>query len=161
MRRNIFLLPALALLLAIATALQAEIYQWTDSNGKVHFSDSAPATQAAKAVTLDNINTFSDVSISDAPGWKGFYQPERKPGVKNVVMFSTERCGYCKQARRYFAERNIAFTEKKIDEDKAAWDEYQQLGASGVPVILVGRKRMDGFNRSTFDELFYGEASPP
>lgn len=143
----------------------AEIYKWTDANGKTHYSDAAPAAQAAPAdsvqtVTLDNINTFTDVSISDAPGWEGFYKPEVKPGVKNVVMYSTARCGYCKQARAYFQSRNIAFTEKKIDEDRAAWNEYQQLGATGVPVIIVGRQRMNGFRQASFDQLFYGEKAP-
>jgi hypothetical protein len=36
-------------------------------------------------------------------------------------------------------------------------EEYQQLNATGVPVILVGRKRMDGFSQSAFDQLFYGD----
>lgn len=136
----------------------ADIYKWTDSNGKTHFSDAAPAEQTAQTITLDNINTFTKVSISDAPDWKGFYQPETKTRVKNVVMFSTERCGYCTQARQYFTERGIAFVEKKIDQDRDAWDEYQKLGASGVPVILIGRKRMDGFSQDTFDQLFYGDS---
>lgn len=143
----------------MALVAHAEIYQWTDSDGKVHFSDSAPATETASTITLDNINTFTDVTISDAPGWQGFYQPERKPGVKNVVMYSTEACGYCKQARRYFAEHGIAFTEKNIEQDPAAWQEYQQLDASGVPVILIGDKRMNGFNPASFERLFYGDPS--
>ena len=89
MRAFLRFTSAFVLALCAALAVHAEIYQWTDSNGKVHFSDSAPATQAAKAVTLDNINTFSDVSISDAPGWKGFYQPERKPGEALRLSRST------------------------------------------------------------------------
>jgi glutaredoxin len=159
MRTFLRFTSAFVLALCAALAVHAEIYQWTDSNGKVHFSDSKPAVQAAATVTLDNINTFTDVSISEAPGWQGFYQPERKPGMKNVVMYSTERCGYCKKARRYFQQRGIAFTERNIEQDREAWEEYQQLSASGVPVILIGRQRMDGFNEATFDRLFYGEAS--
>lgn len=163
MRTRTWFFSVFALSLCAAFAMQtgmawADIYKWTDSNGKTHFSDAAPAEQAAQTVTLDNINTFTKVSISDAPDWKGFYQPETKARVKNVVMFSTERCGYCKQARQYFTERGIAFVEKKIDQDRDAWDEYQTLGASGVPVILIGRKRMDGFSQDTFDQLFYGDS---
>jgi glutaredoxin len=162
MRQFVQTFSTFTLVLCAAFTLQtgsawAEIYKWTDSNGKTHYSDAAPAEQAAESITLDNINTFEDVSISDAPEWQGFYKPEIKPRVKNVVMFSTERCGYCKKARRYFNERGIVFTEKKIDSDKEAWNEYQQLNATGVPVILVGRKRMDGFSQGTFDQLFYGD----
>jgi glutaredoxin len=142
--------------LSISTEFaQAEIYKWTDSNGKTHYSDAQPAEQKAETVSVDDINTFTDVSISDAPEWKGFYQPEIKPRVKNVVMYSTQRCGYCKKARRYFSEHGIAFTEKLIDSDKAAYDEYKQLNATGVPVILIGRKRLNGFSESAFEQLYY------
>lgn len=154
---SIFTLALCAALIVQTPPALAEIYKWTDSNGKTHFSDAAPAEHKAQTITLDNINTFADVSISDAPEFHGFYKPESKPRVKNVVMYSTARCGYCKQARQYFTERGIVFTEKKIDSDPAAWEEYQQLNATGVPVILVGRKRMDGFNQSSFDQLFYGD----
>lgn len=159
-----FIKPIAVLALAACVTLfihadfaQADIYKWTDSNGKVHYSDAEPAEQKAETVNVDNINTFTDVSISDAPGWKGFYQPEIKPRVKNVVMYSTARCGYCKKARRYFTERGIDFTEKMIDSDKAAYEEYQQLDATGVPVILVGNKRMNGFSEKMFEKLFYGD----
>ena len=151
------LLP-LVLAVCAAFAVQAEVYKWTDENGKVHYSDAVPEIANAQQITLDEINTFTDISISDAPGWQGFYQPERKPGVKNVVMYSTARCGYCKKARRYFTEHDIAFTEKDIEEDKAAWAEYQQLEATGVPVILIGHKRLNGFNEASFEQLFYGES---
>ena len=53
----------------------------------------------------------------------------------------------------------IAFKEKKIDSDPEAFEDFKQLRATGVPVIFVGRKRMNGFNQSTFDQLFYGEKS--
>jgi glutaredoxin len=79
--------------------------------------------------------------------------------VKNVVLYSTENCGYCKKARRYFENKQIAFKEKKIDSDPEAFEDFKQLRATGVPVIFVGRKRMNGFNQSTFDQLFYGEKS--
>ncbi len=153
------------LVLCAALPVTAEIYKWTDSNGKTHYADAVPQAKSSQAadvqtVTLDNINTFTDVSISEAPGWTGFYKPEVKPGVKNVVMYSTARCGYCKQARAYFQSRNISFVEKKIDEDPAAMDEYRQLGATGVPVILIGRQRMDGFRQSSFDKVFYGDNPP-
>jgi len=153
---------ALAVCLAFASHPElglAEIYQWTDSSGKIHYSDKPHPSQQATTVQLDSINTFTEVSVTDAPDWQGFYQPETKNRVKNVVLYSTENCGYCKKARRYFESKQIAFKEKKIDSDPAAFEEYKQLQATGVPVIFVGRKRMNGFNQSAFDQLFYGEKS--
>ena len=145
----------------MAITAQAEIYTWTDSNGKVHYSDTAPEGQQTKNVSFTDINTYADVSISDAPDWVGFYKPEERPRTKPVVMYTTQQCGYCKKARNYFNRRGIAFTEKKVDQDRDAWAEYQKLDATGVPVILIGRKRMNGFSEARFDKLFYGENGAP
>lgn len=149
------------LLLCAGFAVNAEgVFKWKDADGKIHFSDAAPEEQAAQAVetiNVDAINTFKDVSVSDAPNWPGFYKPDVAPTVKRVLMYSTQRCGYCKKARNYFAANHIAFTEKKIDQDKEANKEYQELHATGVPIIFVGRKRMDGFSEGSFENLYFGD----
>lgn len=146
-----------ALLLGLCAVLLAHagIYKWTDADGKVHYSDTVAEGQAAEPVVVREINTFTDVSISDAPGWAGFYEPEPGTQQKRVLMYSTTRCGACKQARRYFEQQGIRFTEKKIDESKEAYAEFEKLGANGVPVIFVGRKRLNGFSRAAFDNVFY------
>lgn len=41
------LVPLLLLPLLAAGAVRADIYQWTDANGRVHFGDRAPASGAA------------------------------------------------------------------------------------------------------------------
>ena len=50
---------ALALLLgAAATAVAADVYRWTDKEGKVHYSDSPPpGNKTAKPIVLPPLNT--------------------------------------------------------------------------------------------------------
>lgn len=43
-----------------------------------------------------------------------------------------------------------------MENDSQAKAEYQQLGASGVPVILAGQQRMDGFSPEDFRALYRG-----
>ncbi|HQQ64214.1 MAG TPA: glutaredoxin family protein [Pseudomonadales bacterium] len=149
------------LLLCMGFAVCADgVFKWKDADGKIHFSDAAPEEQTSQhveTINVDAVNTYKNVSISDAPDWPGFFKPEVQPRVKNVLMYSTARCTYCKKARNYFAANHIAFTERKIDQDKEANKEYQELHASGVPVIFVGNKRMDGFSEGSFENLFYGD----
>ncbi|MCD6060649.1 MAG: hypothetical protein K0S16_960 [Moraxellaceae bacterium] len=61
-------LPCLLLLLAASTA-QAEIYQWKDEKGRIHFGEEVPAKyqKAAKPVTPGPLNTM--------PAQKGDAQP--------------------------------------------------------------------------------------
>lgn len=78
--------------------------------------------------------------------------PERRKG--QVVMYSTDWCGYCKKARDYFRSQNIAFVEYDIEKNPQARRQYDALGAKGVPVILVGDKRMNGFSVSGFQGIY-------
>jgi len=123
----------------------AEVYKWTDSHGRVHFGDRPPADAQAEAVHL-RINTYESPSIETygVPGAAG----------GKVVMYSTAWCTVCKQARNYFNENGISFTEYDIEKDEGAGREFRKLGARGVPVILVGSSRMNGFSPQAFLRLY-------
>ncbi len=69
-------------------------------------------------------------------------------------MFSASWCGYCKKAKAYFKENRIRFTEYDIEKNSKGKRLYTQMGATGVPVILVGNKRMNGFSESGFNRLY-------
>lgn len=69
-------------------------------------------------------------------------------------MYSAEWCGVCKVAKRYFELKKVSYTDRDIDKDKSARREYDKLGATGVSVLFVGKKRMNGFRPSTFDQLY-------
>ena len=69
-------------------------------------------------------------------------------------MYSASWCVVCKRARDYFRRQGIAFAEYDIDTDPRGRREYQALGARGVPVILVGDKRMNGFSEEKFARLY-------
>jgi len=140
----------LIILCVLASAAFAEVYKWTDANGRVHYGDNPKEGDNAEQVKLQ-INSYEAVTVTD-------YTPSaeatesKKP--KRVIMYSTEWCGYCKKAAKYFRENNIAFTEYDIEKDPAAKKRYDALGAKGVPVILVGSKRMNGFSVAGFNNIY-------
>ena len=64
-----------------------------------------------------------------------------------VVMYSTSWCGVCRKARKYLAQRGIAFEEHDVDEDPDARTEYLQLNPRGsVPTIKIGSQVIVGFS---------------
>jgi glutaredoxin len=69
-------------------------------------------------------------------------------------MYSTSWCGYCKKARKPFERNNIPYQEHDIEKSKKAAQEYKRLNGRGVPVILVGKRRMNGFSARTFDKIY-------
>ena len=70
-----------------------------------------------------------------------------------VVMYATSWCPYCAKARAYFARTGTAYTEYDIEKSAAAKAEFKRLGGRGVPLILVGKEKMSGFNELAFESL--------
>jgi glutaredoxin len=124
----------------------SEIYQWTDENGKVHFADKPSAEHSSEVVEVQ-INTYESVSIDTSVFDTG----------KKVIMYSASWCGVCKEAKRYFKQKGIRFKEYDVEKSAKGKAEYRKLNAKGVPVILVGRQRMNGFNVDSFEELYRGK----
>lgn len=133
----------LCILLVVPVFSSAEVYKWVDANGKVHFSDQKPEKAEVEQLELQ-INTYKHVS----------YESSSFDVGRKVVMYSTAWCGYCKKARRYFKKNRIAYTDYDIDKDAKAKARYKQMGARGVPVILVGNRRMNGFSPEGFQRIY-------
>ena len=131
------------ILLCLQSASATGVYKWVDSQGKTHFSDRAPSQGVAQAVSI-KVNSISSVS----------YESSGLNTGSEVVMYSTAWCGYCKKARAYFRENNISFTDHDIENDSFAKRDYDRLGGRGVPVILVGDKRMNGFSVRGFENIY-------
>ena len=67
----------------------------------------------------------------------------------NVIIYTTSWCPYCDEAKEYFADKGIEFIEKNIEEDMSANKEMSEKikgRYTGVPVIDVNGKIIDGFN---------------
>lgn len=125
----------------------AEAYKWVDSHGRVHYGDRPAAGQKLEKIDA-KVNSYESVSYKNLSG------VNKGSSKDKVVMYSTAWCGYCKKARNYFRANNIAFVEYDIEKNPKAKKAYDALGGKGVPVIVLGKKRMNGFSPSGFDRLY-------
>lgn len=150
-----------------AFPVKAEIYKWVDADGNVHFSDKKSATIMARPVQLKStINSYNGPSLplnNKTTNTKKSKQVQAKTSLprlapRQVVMYSTVWCGFCKKAKAYFRKKGIAFIEKDIEKSTQAKSEYQSYGGGGVPLILVGNKRgtqkLSGFSIARFDTAY-------
>lgn len=67
-----------------------------------------------------------------------------RPG--DIRMLSSETCVICKQARNWFTEHKVAFSECLIERDPACRHDFEAAQAPGTPVILVRGRAQLGFN---------------
>ncbi len=143
----------LILVLLALPALAGEISKWKDASGRVHYGDTPPANVAAERLNVKpNVYESQTGERGFVPAPAAIATPKPKP--KKVVMYSTVRCGYCRKARAYFKANGIAFTDYDVETSAKGQQDYRRMGARGVPVILVGDKRMMGFSESAFASLY-------
>jgi glutaredoxin len=65
-----------------------------------------------------------------------------------VILYSTSWCGYCRKARAYFNQHQVAYVDKDIEQDMAAQREMVSKvgGYGGVPVIDIDGTIIRGFD---------------
>ena len=152
-----FILISVFLLSSVITATaHSKIYKWVDEDGKTHMSDKPPALIKFDEVKVKvNVISSQNSSIKNNP--INISHNKLTAPNKKVVMYGAEWCGVCKRAKRYFNKNNISFTEYDIDKSKKGRREYEKLGGGGVPIILVGKQRMNGFSASSFQRFYQNQ----
>lgn len=131
--------------LALLPAAQAGVYKWTDDQGRIHYSDAPPAKGSAEQVKI-RINSYDGPAlVSKARG---------TPTAPNeVLVYTTSWCGVCKMAKAYLDSKGVRYRELDVETDPSAKQEFARLGGRGVPVILVGENRMDGFDQGKLENM--------
>lgn len=90
-------------------------------------------TQAASAPRNDNVATDGE----------------------RVVLYSTAWCGHCTRARNHMQAQRIPFVEYDIEKNPRAHGDYRAAGGTGgVPLLLIGRQKLAGFDAGRFDNLY-------
>jgi len=76
------------------------------------------------------------------------YYPDAKT---QVVVYGTSTCPFCAKTRAYLKERNIAFSDFDVDKSDKGRRDFGELGGQSVPVILIGNRKLVGFDPKTID----------
>jgi len=124
-------------------ASAGQIYKWVDQNGRVHVGDRPPSSVDAKALKL-RINTYK----GGMPSKSAAQEHGVSKSQEKVVIYTTRRCGYCRKAKAWLRQNNISYSERDIETSSRARKEFEKMGARGVPVVLVGKQRINGYNES-------------
>jgi glutaredoxin 3 len=72
--------------------------------------------------------------------------------MNKIKVYSTDTCPYCIMAKDFFKEKNIAFEEINVAEDKeGAKEMVEKSGQMGVPVIDIDGKIIMGFDKAKIE----------
>ena len=62
--------------------------------------------------------------------------------MKNVVVYTSNTCGYCHSAKKFLDSMSVKYTEKNVSDDAEARKELIKMGFMGVPVIMVDKEKL-------------------
>lgn len=153
--------------MAIAWGLGAQaqsVYKSIGPDGRVQYGDRPSADgKLDKTMTFDNLpaSTLPPASISYVEQLRRMRAtpttgaPSAAPPIKGNVLFTTSWCGYCRKARAYLAEAGVAYQEYDIETPEGA-DAYVRAGGGrgSVPLLIVGKRRVQGFTLTAYDAFF-------
>ena len=139
----ISMLLIISVLLLTAPTQAAQLYQWKDAQGRVYYSDQQPPPSVKNATQKNFKGSF----IEGGDSFALKVAREKFP----VTLYNTP-CGVpCDQAKRHLEQRGIPYTSKNPEsgEDRAAL--LKLTGRSNVPVLLVGKDKIDGYEVGQWD----------
>lgn len=136
------------------------LYKTIGPDGRIEYTDRPPADGKA-AKTLN----FADLPATPLPESVLRYREQLQKSMHKRLanagksaaepqLFTAVWCGYCRKAKAYLAERGLAYREHDIDTADGQLAFAQAGSASGIPLLLVGEQRVQGFSVSAYDAVF-------
>ncbi len=145
-------------LLATTAPVAQELYKSVGPDGRIVYSDKPPAKGR-----IEKTMKFENLPSSTLPASAFSYvKQQRKMKVSSptnrptsaVVLYSAAWCGFCKEAKAYLAGKGITYQEIDIDTNDGMVAFAQAGGDKGVPLLLAGDQRVQGFSLAAYDALF-------
>lgn len=124
---------------ALACSALAQIYRWTDEDGKVHFSDKPPRdreaediSDKARSVNIDSSGEERDklnrLFAPEAPEEKQARR-EREAQQKAEQQEHQARCQNARQELRFFEEERFYWVDDEGNSENASEAERQEVVA--------------------------------
>lgn len=153
-----FIMAAAWLAVASAPLAAAQLYQWKDAQGRTVYSDQAPPPSVKNAQQ----KAFKGSVIEGGESYATLTAREKFP----VTLYASACGSPCDQARQLLNDRGVPYSSKDPQASPEAQAELQKLtGQSRVPVIVVGKDKIDGFEttqwQAALDRAGYPKSALP
>lgn len=161
MRCSVLLKPLICSVAALVLAspgLAQQVYRIVGPDGRVSFSDQAPAAQAPATPTGAGASRSSEGGNPPLP-----YELRQVASKFPVTLYTTKNCGPCDQARALLVQRGVPYTEKTVTSAEDVQALQRLSGGSSLPYGTIGAQAMRGFAdvewRQTLDLAGYPKTS--
>ncbi|MCX7241237.1 MAG: glutaredoxin domain-containing protein [Burkholderiales bacterium] len=149
------LLIAAALGGALAVAQAQTIYRIVGADGKVTFSDKAPASADQGKVVGTGVGASGVASGTALP-----FELRQVASKFAVTLYSAPKCAPCDAGRAMLTGRGIPFNERTVTTPEDG--EYLQrlTGENLLPYLTVGGQRLKGFSDAEWSQTLDAAGYP-
>ena len=144
-----------AALLATSLSAGAQMYRWTDSTGKTHYTDTAPPASARDVERRDGMEGNTSSGSTAEP--HALQEARKKSPVK---LYSTPGCEACDAARSLLNARGVPFSEVSVADADSAADLKKTVGSNSVPALIVGGTVQRGFEEGLYQRTLDAAGYP-
>ena len=143
-------------LCAFTVGAGAQVYRWTDAQGRVNITDTPPPASAKDVKRIDAATAPATAPSSAQES----YVVQRAKAKYPVTLYTVPNCEGCNAARTLLNARGVPFKEASLT-DTAQIEEFKQLvGGNTVPAIIVGSTVQKGFEESAYQQLLDAAGYP-
>jgi hypothetical protein len=128
-----------------AASASADLYSWTDRNGVRHVSIYPPS----RGETVGDLRVMKTTTAAEDTG-EAMEKPA--PGgageTPSVEIFVDGKSEACMTALAFFTANDISFTKYDVEASPEARERFNSLEGKSVPLVMIGDRRMDGWNEA-------------
>ena len=145
-------------LCAFTVGAGAQVYRWTDAQGRVNVTDTPPPA-SAKAKDVKKIDAATAPATAPSTAQEP-YELQRAKSKFPVTLYTVPNCEGCNAARTLLNARGVPFKENSLS-DPAQIEEFKQVvGGNTVPAIIVGSTVQKGFEEGAYQKLLDAAGYP-
>ena len=127
---------------------KAEIIKYVDKEGVQHYvTDPSKVPEEYKSaiekdLKLPSIGKTKILNFSETLQAESSYlHPSGR-----VLLFVREGCGFCVLTEQLLKKKRVNYRRIDLGKDSQGRKIYEKLNVSGVPVLMVGKKVIEGYN---------------
>ena len=126
----------------LANTVQAQtVFRAVGADGKVTYSDKAPASSVGSTVSTGLGGKTGGVQTAGLP-----YELAQAAGKFPVTLYSSDDCLPCSSGRVFLASRGIPFAEKSVMTVEDAQALQRLSGNSTLPFLTIGSQQLKGYS---------------
>lgn len=118
------------------------LYKVVGPDGRVTYTDRAPADQPARALKANGASTPADALP---------YDLQKIVSRFPVTLFTGNNCTPCDTARQLLKSRGVPFTEKTVTTSEDIRQFRSQEATDQLPTVRIGQKQLSGLQHSDWN----------